>query len=375
LFLCDWHIMCYLGIEIGGTKLQVGVGTGVGPRLMALRRDEIDRRQGAEAIRRRILDFARPLIAEYHPTAIGIAFGGPIDVQTGRTLKSHHVAGWENFPLVQWCQNELGLPAAMGNDADLAGWAEAIHGAGKGHRAVFYITVGTGIGGALIYEGRIYTGAHGIAAEIGHLRPGPAAISPEEDLESVSAGWGIAARAQALIKEVLASHAAFESDSGQATLIIGWREKWATPESSDVSYTTLYDAATDLLRRCDNDVERLTTKMLGEALASGNVIAAWVFARALRTLGWAIAQMITLLAPSAIVIGGGVSLLGEQLFFEPLRREVARYAFPPLADRYVIRPAELGEEVMVHGAVLLARHSFQAATGKVLASPLLEQKT
>ena len=366
--------MCYLGIEIGGTKLQVGIGTGEGPPLIALRRDEIDRRQGAEAIRRRILDFARPLIAEYHPRAIGIAFGGPIDVQSGRTLKSHHVAGWDDFPLVQWSQDELGLPTAMGNDADLAGWAEAIYGAGKGHRAVFYITVGTGIGGALIYEGKIYTGAHGIAAEIGHLRPGPTAVSPEEDLESISAGWGIAARAQALVKEVLASRAAFEAGSGEPTLILRWRERWATPECGDVSFFTLHEAATDLLRRCDNDAERLTTKMLGEALASGNVIAEWVFARALQTLGWALAQMITLLAPSAIVIGGGVSLLGERLFFEPLRKEVVKYVFPPLADRYVIRPAELGEEVMVHGAILLARQRFEAAAGKGVTSPALEQE-
>ncbi|MGB9688013.1 ROK family protein [Thermogutta sp.] len=374
LFLTYWHSMCYLGIEIGGTKLQVGIGTGDEPRLMALHRDEIDRRQGAEAIRRRILDFARPLIAEHHPRAIGIAFGGPIDVQTGRTLKSHHVAGWDNFPLIQWCQDELGLPAAMGNDADLAGWAEAIYGAGKGHRAVFYITVGTGIGGALIYEGKIYTGAHGIAAEIGHLRPGPTAVSPENDLESISAGWGIAARAQTLVREILASRGDFEAGSGDSIRISVWREKWATEELGDVSFSTLNDAAMNLLQRCGNDLDRLTTKMLGEALASGNVIAAWVFARALRTLGWAIAQMITLLAPSAIVIGGGVSLLGERLFFEPLRKEVARYVFPPLADRYVIRPAELGEEVMVHGAILLARQSFETAAGMDVTSHALEQK-
>jgi glucokinase len=71
-------------------------------------------------------------------------------------------------------------------------------------------------------------------------------------------------------------------------------------------------------------------------------------------LGWAIAQTITLLAPEVVVVGGGVSLIGEQQFFTPLRREVARYVFPPLAGSYAVAPAALGESVVVHGAVLIA---------------------
>lgn len=348
--------MRYLGIEIGGTKLQVGVGTGEGPPLLAICRDDIDRSKGAEAIRRRILEFARPLIAEFRPEGIGIAFGGPIDVQMGRTLRSHHVAGWEDFPLVEWCRSELGLPAVMGNDADLAGWAEAMFGAGKGHRAVFYITVGTGIGGALIYEGKIYTGAHGIASEIGHLRPGLDAISPQEDLESVSAGWGIAARAQALLDFVMKGR---NQGVPANDLIRECLVNWGVPEDrSNLSDAEFTQAVDDILSRCDHDLRGLTTKRLGEALTDGNIVAKWVFRRALCTLGWAIAQMITLLAPSAIVIGGGVSLLGEKFFFEPLREQVDRYVFPALKGRYAICPAVLGEEVMVHGAVLLARKTF-----------------
>jgi len=350
--------MRYLGIEIGGTKLQVGVGTGDGRPLLAIRRDDIDRSQGAEAIRRRILDFARPLIAEFRPEAIGIAFGGPIEAQTGRTLRSHHVTGWENFPLVEWCRSKLGLPAVMGNDADLAGWAEAEFGAGKGHRAVFYITVGTGIGGALIYEGRIYTGAHGIASEIGHLRPGLDAVSPQQDLESVAAGWGITARAQALLDfAVKGRDQAIPVDD----LIRQCLFNWGVPgDDSAVSYEEFTQAIDDILSRCDYDLRRLTTKRLGEALTDGNIVAQWVFDRALCALGWAIAQMLTLLAPSAVVIGGGVSLLGEKFFFEPLREQVDRYVFPALRERYVISPAALGEEVMIHGALLLARRTFES---------------
>lgn len=347
----------FLGIEIGGTKLQVGVGSGDGPPLLALRRREIDRRQGAEEIRRRIVDFARPLIAEFRPQAIGVAFGGPIDAAAGKTLKSHHVAGWEDFPLVEWCQKELGLPTAMGNDADLAGWAEAQFGAGRGHRAVFYMTVGTGIGGALIYENKIYSGAFGIAAEIGHLRPGLDATSPQEDLESVSAGWGIAASGQAAVQTILDYTAQAAPD---AQVVQDWRRRWGVPDDSAAApgLKDLRQAAEDLAVRCQHNLPQLTTKMLGEAAADGNPLALCVLRRAIRTLGWAVAQMITLVAPSAVVVGGGVSLLGEALFFAPLRRETERYVFPPLVGRYVIRPAELGEEVMVHGATLLAKTCF-----------------
>jgi len=356
--------MKYLGIEIGGTKLQVGVGTGDGPPLLALRRGEIDRTQGAAAIRARILEFARPLIAEYRPVGIGIAFGGPIDAKTGRTLKSHHVAGWEDFPLIEWCQSELGLPTVMGNDADLAGWAEAMFGAGKGHRVVFYITVGTGIGGALICEGKIYTGSHGIASEIGHLRPGPEATQPEADLESVAAGWGIAAQAAALIEDIISNrNEGLLSDN----LVRSYSLRWGFAEALDgVSPERLHQAAENLLSRCGNDLSRLTTRLLGEALAECNLVAKVVFRRAIGTLGWAIAQMITLLAPSAVVIGGGVSLLGESLFFEPLRQQVERYVFPPLKDHYIICSASLGEEVMIHGATLLARKTFETTPDLVV---------
>ncbi|HQF14251.1 MAG TPA: ROK family protein [Thermogutta sp.] len=350
--------MRYLGIEIGGTKLQVGVGTGNGPPLLAIRRMEVDRSKGAEAIRRHILELARPLIAQYHPEAIGIAFGGPIDAAKGRTLRSHHVAGWEEFPLVEWCGSELGLPAVMGNDADLAGWAEATFGAGKGHRTVFYITVGTGIGGALIHEGKIYTGAHGIAAEIGHLRPGLDAYSPKDDLESISAGWGIAAQAEAFINWFLEQRAAKSPGEHIVQMV---RDRLGLSQEESVSFEELDRAVEDVLSRCNRNLRNLTTKLLGEALADENLVAKAVFRKAIRTLGWAVAQMITLLAPSAVVIGGGVALLGEKLFFEPLRQEVERYVFPVLIGRYSISSATLGEEVMIHGATLLARNAFASA--------------
>ncbi len=110
----------------------------------------------------------------------------------------------------------------------------------------------------------------------------------------------------------------------------------------------------DLNARTGDDLELLTAKIVGEAAAAGNQLALDGLAESRRVLGWAIAQMITLLSPAAVVIGGGVSLLGEQLFFAPLRAEVERFVFPPFRGTYEVLPAQLGEEMVVYGAVALA---------------------
>jgi glucokinase len=110
----------------------------------------------------------------------------------------------------------------------------------------------------------------------------------------------------------------------------------------------------DLLERAGGELDSVTAKLVGQAAAEGNVLAADVLQRSCVVLGWAIAQVITLLAPEVVVVGGGVSLLGEDLFFAPLRQAVRRYVFPPLAEAYEIAPAALGELVVVHGAVALA---------------------
>jgi len=310
----------YLGIEIGGTKLQLAVGPGDGSPLVDFRRAEIRLEAGAGGILRQIESIGRELIERHQPQAIGIGFGGPVDAETGRTVISHQVEGWTDFALVDWCRETFGLPAGLFNDSDAAGLAEALFGAGRGHRVVFYTNVGSGIGGALVVDGRVYSGGHGIASEIGHLRPGLDADNPQATVESCSSGFGIAAAGRS----------------------------WLAEES-------LHDpSAADLLARCTGRIEQLSGRMVAEAAAAGNVAARRIFARALQTFGWAIAQMITLVAPQVVVIGGGVPLIGEKTFFEPLRQQVARYVFPPLVHTYSIVPAALGEEVVVHGALAVA---------------------
>jgi glucokinase len=321
--LSPLHIQCllptpfihmFLGIEIGGTKLQIGVGAAESGTLTALQRADVRPADGAEGIRRQIADIAAPLVRQHGVRSIGIGFGGPVDMSAGRIVKSHHVAGWDGFPLADWCQDTFGLPSSLANDSDMAGLGEARFGAGRGKRVVFYTNVGTGIGGALVIGGRVYVGGAGIASELGHLRPGLQADTPNRIVELAASGWAIAdaARADArLASELEQSHG------------------------------------------CSPD--RITAKLVAAAAGAGNKAALDIFRRVTQTYGWGIAQMITLLSPEVVVIGGGVPLAGEALFFAPLREQVDRYVFPPLRETYRIVPAELGEEIVVHGALALAR--------------------
>ena len=112
--------------------------------------------------------------------------------------------------------------------------------------------------------------------------------------------------------------------------------------------------AADLLERCDGQIERLTAAMVAQAASEGNQLAQDVFGHACQVYGWGIAQVITLLAPNVVVLGGGVALVGEALFLGPLRTAVDRYVFPPLQGSFEVVPAELGEEVVLHGALALA---------------------
>jgi glucokinase len=337
----------FLGVEIGGTKLQLGVGRADGGELVALERRDVNPARGAAGILEQIESAAAGLMQKHVVSRIGVGFGGPVDDATGRVVKSHQIDGWDGAPLAEWCRSTLGRPTVLANDCDAAALAEARFGAGQGKSIVFFVTVGTGVGGGLAIDGKLHGRGRPASAEIGHLRPGLHADRADETVESLASGWGIAAAARARLSgDVSRPLPATRRDEGPLAPD-EVRRRLADAEQTGKEYTA------DLLHRAGGDLEALTAKMVAQAAADGNEIAREVLDHATQALGWAIAQVITLLAPQVIVVGGGVSLSGEQ-FFAPLREQVARYVFPPLAGSYEIVPATLGELVVVHGALALA---------------------
>ncbi|HUK83561.1 MAG TPA: ROK family protein [Verrucomicrobiae bacterium] len=259
-----------LGIEIGGTKLQAGV-CDTRARLRVLVRRSVMREKGAAGILRQLEEIIPPLLRVHRIQKIGVGFGGPFDTVRGRVVRSFHISGWDGFELKRWFERRFKRPTVAENDTNCATLAEAVIGAGRGKRRVFYTNVGTGIGGGLAIDGRLYRGRFG-AMEIGHTR-------------------------------------------------LWHRDKWVIVETVSSGLA----------------IERGTSTV----------------EQAARCFGVAVANVITLLNPDIVVVGGGVSLAGER-FFKPLRATVRRSVFAPFRHNFKIVPAGLGESVVVVGAALLA---------------------
>jgi glucokinase len=319
----DW----LLGIEVGGTKLQLGISRRDGS-LQALERLRVEPARGAAAILDQIRSGFRALLkrkalSPRQVRGVGVGFGGPVDVARGRVQTSYQVSGWTDFPLADWLRQNLEVPAVViQNDADTAGLAEARFGAGVDCSPLLYLTIGSGIGGALIIDGQIYRGAGLGAVEIGHMeipdrsRPGLRILQ----LEEIASGWGIAKEAR-------------EEALGQFS---HGRQEWVVLEQSH------------------GDPQAITAEIVARAAIEGDERAGIILDRARQAVAFALRQTIALLAPRRIILGGGVSLIGETHWFEPIRRLVEAEVFAPFRGSYDILPAAFGEEVVVHGALALA---------------------
>lgn len=301
-----------VALEIGGTKLQVAVGTPAG-EILDRRRFTVDPAAGAPAIRDEIAAALPEIVGQWRPAAVGVGYGGPVDRRTGLIVKSHHVSGWEGFPLGEWLADVAGLPVAVDNDANVAALGEALHGAGRGADPVFYVTVGSGVGGGLVCGGRIFHGSGMGEAEIGHLRLGPAG----EITEDYCSGWSIDRRIRAAVAAAPASALArlVEASPGQEA------------------------------------------RHLGPALAAGDPLAADILDGAADKLALALSHVAHLCHPEVIVLGGGVTLLGE-----PLRQAVAthlgRFMMEALRPGPRVALAALREDAVPVGAIALAARRF-----------------
>lgn len=283
--------------------------------MLSLRRR--DTPQEAEHAIDALVDLAVAVVdgAQETPRAAGIGFGGPVDTRAGHVLVSFLSSGWEGVPLGQVLAERVGMTTWLANDADAAGLAEAKFGAGCGAASVLYVNVGTGIGGALLIDGRLHVGANSSAGEIGHMVVSPDAPRCECGkrgcLQALSSGRAIARRAREMI------------EGGDAPGALS-----SLPPDS------------------------LTGRRVGEAALQGDAPALEVVRDAARWLGIALANATHLIDPERIIVGGGVTDLGD-LFLDPVRETCRMQLFGPPKYTPIVR-AELGYDAGVIGAAAVA---------------------
>ncbi len=297
-----------LGIEIGGTKLQLVVGQEDGV-ILDRRRFVVDRTAGGEGIRKLIATALAELIALRQPSAVGVGFGGPVDWRNGRIACSHQIAGWHDFQLGEWLHEQSGLPVSVDNDANVAALGEARHGAGRGFNPVFWINLGSGVGGGLVLDGRIYHGASPGEAEIGHVRLDKAGTLVEQRCS----GWAVDQR----IREAAALH----PGSALAGLIGDAREGEA--------------------------------RFLASALAAGDELAHAILSELADHLAFALSHVVHLFHPRVVVIGGGLSLVGEPLN-EAVSDALPHYLMDAFQPGPAVVLAGLKEDSVPVGALVLA---------------------
>jgi glucokinase len=307
----------FLGVEIGGTKLQVVAGRP--EKILERRAFAIDQQAGAEGIRHQIASVLPDLIAKYRPLAVGAGFGGPVDWKNGRICCSHHISGWSDFPLGEWLATATGLPAQVDNDANVAALAEAFHGTGVGANPVFYITLGSGSGGGFVVDGRIFHGALPGEAEIGHLRLN----RDGGTVETLCSGWAVDRR----IRSARATH----------------------PDS--------------ILFQLIGDETRGESRHLAEALKRNDPLARDIIRETGENLALALSHVAHLIHPEVIILGGGLALVGE-----PLRAAVANAVPPLLVQAFQPGPrialSALKEDSVPVGALLLAREASDNLAAK-----------
>lgn len=249
-------------------------------------------------------------------TGVGVGCGGPLDRRRGLILSPPNLPDWDRFPIVEILEERLGAPALLDNDANAAALGEHQYGAGRGLSDLVYITISTGIGGGLIVGGELVYGVCDGAGEVGHttvLPHGPqCGCGARGCLESICSGTSIARRTRARL---------------------------AAGAGSSLSNLS---------------PDAVTAQAVAEAARDGDALARSIWDETVYYLAVGVGNLFQILAPEAVILGGGVSSAGEQLF-EPLRQQVRGRVkmLPP--ERIEIRQAALGGDSGIYGAVILGQ--------------------
>lgn len=306
------HQKYTIGIDIGGTKIAIGVYTIDGKNIISLTLPTIGQ-QGPSEIIRRIIESTKSLIVEAglslnNCLGIGIASPGPLDIKEGVVYNPPNLPGWNRIPLVKLLEEAFSLPVFLENDANAALIGEWVSGVGKGYSNLVYITVSTGVGASMIIDNHILRGKNGGAGEFGHT--------------IVDINGPICNCGNRGCIEAYASGTAIEKKVKEAV------RKGLLP--------TWVKTATDLAITAE----------------SGNIIAKEILTESFRMLGIGIVNLIHLYNPERIIIGGGVSNTGK-ILFDTVNEVVMNKSFDLFKKELTIVPAGLGNEVGVVGAASL----------------------
>jgi glucokinase len=315
----DAHEEYAIGVDIGGTKIAVGLVDRHGglqeewclPTGAVRGRDHVlnQVRRGIDEMRRRAADRPGAVIA-----GIGIGTAGQVDFRTGKIVSTTgNLPGWYGTPVKDILESEYGVPVVVENDVNAAAWGEKWLGAGRGVDHFVCLTLGTGVGGAIVDDGRMVRGARGGAGEVGHLilfpNGLPCTCERQGCLEAYVSGPAIARRYLAAVEGP-----GVEDDDGGRDRV----------RSQDVF---------ELARR-------------------GDPLARKVISDTYRFLGYGVASLVNIFNPSRVIVGGGLSQVGEELLCA-LRAAVRECALEGIAQDVEIVLAELGEKAGLYGAAYL----------------------
>lgn len=311
-----------IGVDIGGTKVSAAVVDEDGTLVAHTRRDSPA--DDAAAMRAATIDVIEELARDHSVEAVGVGAAGWIDPGRSTVLFAPNIA-WRDEPLREHISAATGLPAVVENDANVAAWAEFRFGAARdADDSMVMITVGTGVGGGIVMRGELLRGAHGIAAEFGHVL-------------AVAGGHRCGCGREGCIEQYA---------SGSALVRLAQAGARRTPERAAV-----------LLDQAGGDVSAITGQMVTAAAGAGDRVAVEAFAEVGHWLGTSLADLAQILDPQVLVIGGGVIEAGE-LLLGPVRQAyheaLARRSRLPVAE---VRPAQLGNAAGVVGAADLARRT------------------
>lgn len=307
-----------VGLDIGGTKISAGVVDGAGRILARSRRPTTP--DDASAIEHDVIELVAELAAEFPVDAVGVAAAGLVDADRSTVRFAPNLA-WRDHPLGDRLSRALELPVVVENDANAAGWAEHRFGAAVGSPNMLMVTLGTGIGGAVISGSKLVRGANGFASEIGHLRFVP---------DGLPCGCG--------------RLGCWEQYASGSALARGARHAAAT----------MPDRAVALVARAGGDPARIHGEHVTALARDGDPLSVRLVEQLAGDLGLGIASLVAVLDPAVVVLGGGMATDGDYLL--PLVEKVVRAELVGPVEP-MIRVAALRDEGGLVGAADLARWS------------------